>query len=102
MKLLTECLGVARSQLTVLIKQSGLPKARRRGPVGDAELVVEIQQQVSKLPSYEYRRVWGSLRRAFERQLQSPINVKRVYRVLRDYNFLLERRIKQPGAQSRH
>lgn len=102
MKLFTECLGVARSQLTVLIKQSVLPKARRRRPVGDAELVVEIQQQVGELPSYEYRRVWGSLRRACERQLQSSINVKRVYRVLRDYNFLLERRIKQPGAQSRH
>ena len=63
-KLVSECLGVARSQLTVRIKQSLSPKARRSRPVNDAELVVEIQQQVSDLPRYGYRRVWGLLRRS--------------------------------------
>ena len=58
MKLVSECLGVARSQLTVRIKQSVSPKTRRSRPVNDAELVAEIQQQVSELPSYGYRRVW--------------------------------------------
>ncbi|WP_413817351.1 IS3 family transposase [Pseudomonas viridiflava] len=101
-KLVSECLGVARSQLTVRIKQSVLPKVRRRRPVNDAELVVEIQQQVSELPSYGYRRVWGLLRRARETQLLPAINVKRVYRVMRDHNLLLERRIKQPGVPRRH
>ncbi len=102
MKLVSECLGVARSQLTVRIKQSVSPKARRIRPVNDAELVVEIQRQVSELPSYGYRRVWGLLRRARESQSLPAINVKRVYRVMRDHNLLLERRIKQPGVPRRH
>ncbi|WP_426117228.1 IS3 family transposase [Pseudomonas sp. DSP3-2-2] len=101
-KLVSECLGVARSQLTVRIKQSVSPKVRRSRPVNDAELVVEIQQQVSELPSYGYRRVWGLLRRERETQLLPAINVKRVCRVMRDHNLLLERRIKQPGVPRRH
>ncbi|UVJ44496.1 IS3 family transposase [Pseudomonas sp. LS1212] len=101
-KLVSECLGVARSQLTVRIKQSALPKVRRNRPVDDAELVVEIQQQVSELPSYGYRRVWGLLRRVRETQLLPAINAKRVYRVMRDHNLLLERRLKQPGVPRRH
>ncbi|MHC8375398.1 IS3 family transposase [Pseudomonas sp. MDT1-16] len=101
-KLVSECLGVARSQLTVRIKQSVSPKVRRSRPVDDAALVVEIQQQVSELPSYGYRRVWGLLRRARETQSLPAINVKRVYRVMRDHNLLLERRIKQPGMPRRH
>jgi putative transposase len=51
-KLVSECLGVARSQLTVRIKQSVSPKVRRSRPVNDVELVAEIQQEVSELPSY--------------------------------------------------
>ncbi|MHC8337797.1 IS3 family transposase [Pseudomonas sp. HLT2-19-2] len=101
-KLVSECLGVARSQLTVRIKQSVSPKVRRSRPVDDAELVMEIQQQVSELPSYGYRRVWGLLRRERETQSLPAINVKRVYRVMRDHNLLLERRIKQPGVPRRH
>ncbi|WP_238938745.1 IS3 family transposase, partial [Pseudomonas typographi] len=84
------------------IKQSVSPKVRRCRPVNDMELVAEIKQQVSELPSYGYRRVWALLRREREVQLLSPINVKRVYRVMRDHNLLLKRRIKQPGVQRRH
>ncbi|WP_370671343.1 IS3 family transposase [Pseudomonas sp. 25 E 4] len=101
-KLVSECLGVARSQLTVRIKQSVSLKVRRRRPVDDADLVVEIQQQISELPSYGYRRVWGLLRRARETQSLPAINVKRVYRVMRDHDLLLARRIKQPGVPRRH
>ncbi len=87
MKLVSECLGVARSQLTVRLEQSALPNVRQRKPMNDTELVAEIQQQVSELPSYGYRRVWGLLRRARESQSLPAINVKRVYRVMRDYNL---------------
>jgi len=44
--------------------------------VDDADLVVEILQQVSELPSYGYRRAWGLLRRAHETQSLPAINVK--------------------------
>ena len=84
-KLVSDCLGVARSQLTARLKQLALPTARRSRPLDDAELVAEIQQHVSELPSYGYSRVWGLLRRARETQLLPAINVKRVYRVMRDH-----------------
>ena len=80
-KLVSKSLGVARLQLTVRIKLSVLPKVRRSRPVNEAELVVEIQQQISEPLNYGYRRVWGLLRRARETQLPPAINVKRGYRV---------------------
>lgn len=101
MKLISESLGVARSQLTVRLNPAARPK-RRRPALDDAALVTEIQAEVSELPSYGYRRVWGVLRRRREKQSQAPINVKRVYRVMRDHQLLLERRIKQPGVARRH
>lgn len=102
MKLVSECLGVARSQLTVRLKQSASPKVRRSRSVKNVELVAEFQQQISVLPSYGYRRAWGLLRRARETQSLPTIKVKRVYRVMRDQHLLLERRIKQPGVPRRH
>ncbi|QLG91164.1 IS3 family transposase [Pseudomonas yamanorum] len=101
MKLISESLGVARSQLTVRLNPSAQIE-RRRPVLNDAALVEEIQAEVSELPSYGYRRVWGLLRRRREKQSQAPINVKRVYRVMRDHQLLLERRIKQPGVARRH
>lgn len=101
MKLISESLGVARSQLTVRLNPAARPE-RRRPALDDAALVTEIQAEVSELPSYGYRRVWGLLRRRREKQSQAPINVKRVYRVMRDHQLLLERRIKQPGVARRH
>lgn len=70
--------------------------------MNDAELVAEIQQKVSELPSHGYRRALGLQRRAREAQFLHMINVKRVYRVMGDHNLLLERRIKQPGVPCRH
>ena len=40
--------------------------------------------------------------RAREKRSLPAVNVKRVYRVMRDHNLLLERRIKQPGVPRRH
>lgn len=54
------------------------------------------------LPSYGYRRVWGVLRRKHEQRALPRLNVKRVYRLMRDHDLLLERRRKQPGVGRRH
>ena len=91
MKLVSRCLGVPRSQLTVRVQHSISPKVRRLRLVNDTELVAEIEQQVSELPRYAYRRVWGLLRRERESQSQPSISVNRVYRVMRDHNMLLAR-----------
>ncbi len=103
MIVVSESLGVARSQLTARLKQPapGL-RPRRRRVLNDVALVEQIKQAVGALPSYGYRRVWGLLRRQHEQQAQPPVNVKRVYRVMRGHDLLLERWRKQPGVARRH
>jgi len=51
-------------------------------------LVEEIRQTVTDLPSYGYRRVWGMLRRESEGRDITPVNAKRVYRVMRVHGLL--------------
>lgn len=103
MKAVSESLGVARSQLTARFKHpTPVLQPHRRRTLNDAALVEQIKQAVGALPSYGYRRVWGLLRRQHEQQAQPPVNVKRVYRVMRDHDLLLERRRKQPGVARRH
>ncbi|AZE49072.1 Mobile element protein [Pseudomonas chlororaphis] len=103
MKAVSESLGVARSQLTARCKQpTGEKRVRRRRVSRDAALLEQIKLAVGELPSYGYRRVWGLLRRQHEQQALPPVNVKRVYRVMRDHDLLLERRRKQPGVARRH
>jgi len=102
-KAVSESLGVARSQLTARLKQPAPgERSRRRRTLNDVALVEQIKQAVGALPSYGYRRVWGLLRRQHEQQALPPVNVKRVYRVMRDHDLLLERRRKQPGVARRH
>lgn len=98
MKLISESLGVARSHLTVRLNATAVPDRCRR-VLDDTALVEEIRTEVSALPSYGYRRVWGLLHRRRETQSQARIKVKRAYRVMRDHQLLLERRIKQPGGR---
>jgi hypothetical protein len=50
-ELVSQCLGVARSQLTVRIKRSVSPRVLQSRPVNDVELVIEIQQQVIERPA---------------------------------------------------
>lgn len=57
-KLISESLGVARSQLTVRLTSATLPDRRRR-VLDDAALVDEIHTEVSEMPSYGYCRAWG-------------------------------------------
>ena len=102
MKLVSESLGVSRSQLTARIKQAPEEqKPRRRQTLDDAALVDRIRG-TADLPSYGYRRVWALLRRQAEQQAQPAVNAKRVYRVMRDHGLLLEWRCKQPGVACRH
>lgn len=102
-KAVSESLGVARSQLTARLNQyTSVSPPRPRRTFNDAALIEQIEQVVGELPSYGYRRVWGLLRRQHEQQALPPVNVKRVYRVMRDHDPLLARRRKQPGVARRH
>nr|WP_201161892.1 IS3 family transposase [Pseudomonas sp. S60] len=101
-KLVSESLGVSRSQLTVRLKQGAQPKARLARHSDDTAVVAEIREHLGDLPTYGYRRMWGLLRRSREQLALPAINVKRVYRVMRDHQLLLARRVKQPGIARKH
>jgi putative transposase len=68
----------------------------------DAELVAEIHEAVIDLPSYGYHHVWGVIRSNRETHGAVPVNVKRIYRVMRVHGLLLQRRPKRPTITRRH
>ncbi|WP_418291960.1 IS3 family transposase [Methylobacterium durans] len=76
------------------------PIARRgRPPAPDAELLGAIQALIADLPTYGYRRVHALLRRQAERDGRPAPNVKRVYRVMKAHDLLLQRHA--GGAETR-
>lgn len=96
MKTVCEVLGVARSAVAVKrARSSDWRDGRRARVTNDAGLVEEIQAHVAHLPTYGYRRVWALLRRSREQSGAPCINVKRVYRVMREHQLLLRR----PGVR---
>ena len=102
-KQVCEVLGVARSNMTAkLARPTDWRDGRAARRTNDAGLVEEIQHIIAHLPSWGYRRVWGKLRNERENQGAAPVNVKRVYRVMRVHGLLLERRPMPPRPQRRH
>lgn len=102
-KQVCDVLGVARSNVTV--KRARSPDwqdGRSAVQTDDAELVAEIHHAVADLPSYGYRRVWGLIRSQREARGTEPVNVKRIYRVMRVHGLLLQRRRRRPTITRRH
>ncbi|AYZ98903.1 IS3 family transposase [Burkholderia sp. AU29985] len=96
MKTVCEVLGVARAAVAVKrVRSSDWRDGRRARVTNDAGLVEAIQAHVAHLPTYGYRRVWALLRRSREQTGAPCINVKRVYRVMREHQLLLRR----PGVR---
>ncbi len=103
MKRVCEVLGVARSNVAEkLARPADWQDGRGARRIDDAGLVEEIRDAVAHLPSYGYRRVWGVLRRERERHGVPPVNVKRVYRVMRVHGLMLQRRPIPPRPRRRH
>lgn len=65
-----------------------LPKderSNRRNDEADAEILSEILN----MPGYDYRRVWGILRKQRRTEGLPPVNAKRLYRIMSEHNLLL-------------
>jgi putative transposase len=89
-KTVSTTLGVARSN--VIERRDGA--RARRGPqerTGDVELAGAIRTLVDARPSYGYRRIAALLKRERRSGGQAPVNVKRVYRLMKKHGLLLER-----------
>ncbi len=85
-----ETIGVARSN--VAERAAGRsPKRRGRPPLPEDGLLAEIKAVIAAMPSYGYARVWAVLRRQAIAERRTPINRKRVYRVMRVHGLLLQR-----------
>jgi transposase-like protein len=90
LKIAADALGVARSN-RVCQATAASPQHRGRRPQPEAELLAEIRQTIAGQPTYGYRRVHALIRRRRQQQGGAAVNVKRVYRVMKAHELLLER-----------
>jgi putative transposase len=101
-KTIAEIVGVARSNLVVQAAAPTLRQRRGRRPQPEDELLAEIKDTIAGQPTYGYRRIHALLRRQRrEEGGAAPVNVKRVYRVMKAHGLLLERHTGN-GAERRH
>ncbi|WP_155741136.1 IS3 family transposase, partial [Burkholderia pseudomultivorans] len=102
-KLVCEVLGVSRSNVSARLSRPATWRdGRQSRQTDDASVVEEIRRVVGDLPSYGYRRVWGSLRNERIAAGQVPFNAKRIYRIMRTHGLLMQRRPAPPRPQRRH
>ena len=57
-------------------------RCNRRNDEADAEILSQILDIISGMPSYGYRRVWGILRKQRRTEGLPPVNAKRLYRLM--------------------
>jgi putative transposase len=93
MKAVCQALGLARSHLHTLKHRPASWSDDRTGrtPVADAQLVIDIREQIAELPSYGYRRACTLVNRARRLSDRPHVNPKRVYRVMANNGLLLPR-----------
>jgi putative transposase len=101
-KLVCEVLGVSRSNVSAqLARTADWQDGRKSRQTNDVPVVEEIRRVIGKLPSYGYRRVWGTLRDERRAMGLVPFNAKRIYRVMNVYGLLMERRPAPPPCPHR-
>jgi transposase InsO family protein len=90
MMAVAKTLGVSRSNLHDRLNGSAKP---RRGyhKAQDAAVLPRIERLVAKRPTYGYRRITALLNRELRSHGLPPVNHKRVYRIMKNNNLLLER-----------
>ena len=101
MKRIADVLGVARSNLAAQAAPVRPRQRRGRPAQPEAALVAEIKALIAGQPTYGYRRIHALLRRQRREQGGAPVNVKRVYRVMKTHGLLLERHT-GGGEERRH
>jgi len=84
-------LGLARSHLHDLKSRPASWRDGRteRTPAHDAQLLVDIREQIAQLPSYGYRRACALVNRKRAAAGAPRVNPKRVYRVMAGNGLLL-------------
>jgi len=104
MKTLCRVLGVARSHVYDRHHRSEDWRDAHRGrtPVGDAQLLAEIRQQLADLPSYGYGRACALVNRQRSAQGSPRVNPKRICRVMAQARLLLPRTPRRRPSSRKH
>ena len=89
MKLVAKTLGVARSNLVEQLRGTTRPRGSYHRQ-GDDELLAAIRQLTDARPTYGYRRITALLNRARRAAGAEPLNHKRVFRLMRQGQLLLQ------------
>ena len=90
MKAVAETLGVSRSNLHDR-QNGGTKPPRSYHKAQDAAVLPRIERLVAERPTYGYRRITAVLNRELKAAGLAPVNHKRVYRIMKTNNLLLER-----------
>ena len=90
MSVVAQAIGVSRSQLHAGLKTAAQPR-RRYYKAADAMVVPLITTLVAARPTYGYRRITALLNRQLRADGATPINHKRVYRIMQAHSLLLAR-----------
>lgn len=104
MKRVCQTMGLARSHVKDLLKRSAdwTDGRSHRTPSDDAQLLDELRHEISELPSYGYRRACALVNRQRRETGASPVNAKRVYRVLAGAGLLLPKAPRRRHSTRRH
>lgn len=99
MKTICDTLHVSRSNISE--RTSG--KRIKRGPYQkpeDQELLPAIRSIVDERPTYGYRRIHAILNRMRKREGLPALNHKRIYRIMKRHNLLLQRYTGKPHGRA--
>lgn len=101
MKAVCLALGLARSHVHDLLARpdSWVDGRTQRTPPIDEQLVDDIRQHITELPSYGYRRACALVNRARCASSRAMVNPKRVYRVMKQHGLLLPPHTAQKGFE---
>ena len=96
MKTISMALGVSRSNLVDRLTSAGAERKPRYNKLKDLEILPDIRAICAEKPSYGYRRVTALLNRKY-RAINVPLlNHKRVYRLMRQNQLLLQKYTGRP------
>lgn len=95
-KSITEGLSVSRSYQYE--KRRGIVRVRHYRKADNERYLVLIRQICDKRPTYGYRRITAVLNRVLRERGESGLNHKRVYRIMRIHNLLLQRHTVRPAC----
>ena len=91
MKIVSDAMEISRSNLTEQLKAGKPTRPERYSKTQDEELLPLIKILTDERASYGYRRVTAMLNRQLESLGRPRVNPKRIYRIMRKENLLLQR-----------